>query len=280
MKPYISCLAFSFALTSLSQGAITWRSAQNISGDSDISVNGNFDRAYTFGRTASATVNGVVFAGSNSPESIDGTTYSITGAHRLTVPGSGQPGSTSISFGASTDTPAPGAGTTYGDLSTDYRGLIAHAIRGAGGTTGAPSGTANTPNDLFYNSYTFTLLNLTPGATYEIQVWFNESGSAVTRRSAIGDLDGTMNVDGEWSGGTRVAYNYDDEVGGVGQYVIGEFTADESGEESFTFNAYASPVANFAGLNAYQLRIIPEPSHALLGAAGLFGLAFRRRRSL
>jgi hypothetical protein len=58
-----------------------------------------------------------------------------------------------------------------------------------------------------------------------------------------------------------------------GQFAIGTFTADATTQTLYmeTINIAQSHI------NAYQIRLIPEPSSALLGGLGLLALLRRRR---
>ena len=61
-----------------------------------------------------------------------------------------------------------------------------------------------------------------------------------------------------------------------GSFVIGTFTADSS-TQAFTFAAASGYDANRTQFIAMQLRVIPEPSAALLGGLGVLALLRRRR---
>jgi hypothetical protein len=107
--------------------------------------------------------------------------------------------------------------------------------------------------------------NLVSGEDYLIQVWFVEertTGSPAlnTRVMTYGDGNGnTVNL-----GGT---------VGLLGQYAIGTFTADGPNQTlTLATNGFAQ-----SHLTAYQIRLIPEPSVALLSALSAFALGRRRR---
>jgi hypothetical protein len=126
---------------------------------------------------------------------------------------------------------------------------------------------------------TVTLNNLTIGQDYQLQVWANDS-----RLNNLGqnnpDLfvtftDDTTSVDAQ--------NNVNNILGGIGQYVIGTFTADAA-SQVFTYTGGNAPGVDIdttsctAILNAYQLRVVPEPSAMALAALGIAGLLILRRR--
>lgn len=257
MKFRTSVLSACFlSLASFSQGAITWQTPQNITGDSDVSTNGTLVRAYTFtdnnvGTTTS--VNGVGF--------LRTTSTTIAGAHEMVA----FDRSTGVTGSGSSAAETGAVSQAYNNTTTAYKAILAQAARTTGGTTGAPD--ANSPTDIYYNAYLFTLSGLISGNTYEIQIWASDSRNTLAAYAGVGRLDGLVNVD----------YNVGNQTGGLGQYVIGTFTATGTSEE-FIFDSYPSSSPSVALLNAYQVRIIPEPSAALLAAAGLFAGLSRRRR--
>ena len=99
---------------------------------------------------------------------------------------------------------------------------------------------------------------LMPGQVYEIQVWF-----ADTRNNTAGN---TRSFSYGSTGGAAVSLN--------DQFAIGTFTADGTSQ-----GVIIDPGGNYAPhINAYQVRLIPEPSSAaFVGLAGL-ALALRRRK--
>lgn len=99
---------------------------------------------------------------------------------------------------------------------------------------------------------------LTIGSVYQIQFWVSDA-----RNLGGGTRSETIN------GSAPLLYPA---TGGMGQYVIGTFTADAT-SQVFTLNANAS-----AQVNLVQLRTIPEPSAALMGSLCMAGTLLRRRR--
>ncbi|MBX3742278.1 MAG: hypothetical protein KF712_14900 [Akkermansiaceae bacterium] len=237
------------SLASVSQGAITWQAAQNITGDSNVSINGTSLYAYNFTTAAGTTqVNGVQFTNSN--------TFSVAGAYNFDF--------LSPSTGRATAADSSHTSGVFTTLSSSYQALLGQSIRSTGGSG---SGVAN---DAAFNAYALTLNGLTAGIVYEVQVWISDSRSNDPAILGLGHLD-------RGAGGPLVDYNVGNTAGNLGQHVIGTFTATSTSED-FVFDAYAAPTANVALLNAFQVRIIPEPSAALLAAAGLFAGISRRRR--
>jgi hypothetical protein len=243
------------SLTSFCQGAITWQTPRDITDESDVSTNGTLVRAYTFtnlyvGTTTS--VGGVDFLRTTSP--------TVADAHSIVAMGR----SAGVSFelsAAETDA----ASQAYNNTTAAYKAILNQAVRATGGTAGAPD--PNSPTDDYFNAFRFTLNGLISGNTYEVQIWVSDSRNATPAYAGVGRLDGTLNVD----------YNVGNQTGGLGQYVIGTFKANGTSEE-FIFDSFPSPSASVALLNAYQVRLIPEPSAALLSAAGFFAAICRRRR--
>ncbi|WAC19696.1 hypothetical protein OVA24_20980 [Luteolibacter sp. SL250] len=237
------------SLASVSQGAITWQSAQNITGDSNVSTNGTSLYAYNFTTAAgTTTVNGVGFTNSN--------TFSVTGAYTFDF--------LSPSTGRATASDSSFNGGQFSALSSSYQALLGQSIRSTGGSG------AGAANDSAFNAYALTLSGLTAGSVYEVQVWISDSRNLDPALLGLGHLD-------RGAGGPLVDYNVGNAAGNLGQYVVGTFTATGTSED-FVFDAFAAPTANVALLNAFQVRAIPEPSAALLAAAGLFAGISRRRR--
>lgn len=261
MKSRIPALsACILSLASISQGAITWQTPQNITGDSDISTNGTSLYAINFRSTGITTqVNGVTFTNATALsiasyrfESLSPSTY-----HQ-------SPGGTETPAG-----PNPAVGHTSGSfaaLSANYQNLLNQYARSGGGSG------AGLAEDAAFNAWSLTMNGLVAGNTYEVQIWINDSRDVVSAYNGLGTLDRGL-------GGPVVDYNVGNVSGGggLGQYVVGTFVATGS-DELFTFDTWAAPVSNVGALNAFQVRVIPEPSAALLGVLGLSGFALRRRR--
>ena len=233
---------------------ITWGSAQNITGDSDVpdvSTLGTLLYAYNIGEAgvASTTVNGVLFSSYVFPP---------FGTAQTTTTGS-------VTFTESPDFLRPfdslGTGSiSFGDLSEDYRTLLS-----SGGSAGAPT------------TITGTFGGLTPGNDYLIQWWsidsaFTWGGNAFseTQASQVGNPSSVTldsNLSNSW--------------GGLGQYAIGTFTATDSFVD---FNL--TGIGGLPLINAFQIRdvtsaAVPEPGQiaaSILLLAGIGGYVWLKRR--
>jgi hypothetical protein len=123
-------------------------------------------------------------------------------------------------------------------------------------------------------SYTVSWNGMTPGNTYEVQLWVNDG-----RNSTVNARTETL------SGGTdtspSLAYGSDDT--GPGQDIIGTFVADGTGAETLTLTPGATiPSAQFNLLQVRDLTPTPEPSTVALltiGAGALFAGARRKFRA-
>jgi hypothetical protein len=109
---------------------------------------------------------------------------------------------------------------------------------------------------------TLTLSGLTVGVTYQFETWINVSNL---------QFSGSTNIT---SGGNTVGLNQDTSgvVGGLGQFVIGEFTADSNSQAiGFGGDSFAD--------NGYELSIAaPEPSFLPMLAVFAAALVWVRRR--
>lgn len=233
---------------------ISWNSAQNISGDGDVSSTGTLLYAYNFGSptVASTTVNGVAFAPFALPPGLTdpGVVVTVGDVSIVEVPAylDGQFDYSSVT--------AP-----YINLSAAYRNLLA---------SGA---TATLPGTI-----TLTLGGLTPGHVYDFQWWSNNStfvdNWSTTTAAATNSVTVSANTSGS-GGGEGPGVD-----GGIGQYAIGTFTADST-SMSITFNG-PDGSSDQPLINGFQLRTVavPEPSiHAMaLAGLGFIGCSMMRRR--
>lgn len=232
---------------------ITWGGAQNISVDTDVSLNGTLVRAANMtplGQTLDIDVslNGVTFV--RSPRN-DATTNTLTlpNGDFIMAVDDGSAGSTRI--GPGTFQGFGGGSAPFNTLSAAYQQLLSTACWNDGNCLN-PDNTAR---------YIVTLNNLTIGKAYQLQVWVNDF-----RASNLGQVntsllttvsDGVSSVD--------LQHNVNDIQGGIGQYVIGTFTADAT-NQVVTLTGGNAPgvdtdtVSCVALLNAYQLRAITPAS--------------------
>ncbi|MFA7236740.1 MAG: PEP-CTERM sorting domain-containing protein [Phycisphaeraceae bacterium] len=232
---------------------ITWQSAQNIAGDTDVDTVGTLVRALNFNNLPldpaevggeAPTVNGVTFA-DVSPSSSSWSSGAGAGDITLAV---GTPSASWGNFDGFNGGAAP-----YTGLSDNYKSLLTSAVFKIGANQTA----------------TYTLLNLTPGTPYRVQFFVNDSRSAsyawtATDQFTAGNVSDALDV------------NVGNAWGKLGQYVIGTFTADAATQ---VISVLGSDPTNNRGiqLNAYQLREVPEPATLGLLTLGSMMIAFRGR---
>lgn len=229
---------------------ITWGSATTITGDSDVSTTGTLMYAYNIGGAgvAAANVNTVAFAPCAFP-AFGASTSSVTFGN-LTF--SEFPGQLWGSNGLGT------ASTPFSTLSAGYQSLL-----GSGGGSDNPA------------TITVTLGGLTIGTEYQLQVWASNpsNGNLPTTYLAIQDTILSTSPSNQ----VTLDINVGNSVGGLGQYVLGTFTAYGT-SQTFKIDSvgYASPL-----ISAIQLRDItpiPGPGGAALAAITGAALPSRRRR--
>jgi hypothetical protein len=196
-------LANKYALaTEYTSAGITWGSAQTMSADTDVTRVGTL--AYAYGFNTAATVNTVPFAAGDNGSSLG------TATNVVMVPAFARDG-------------APlGLGTPFTNLSAAYQAMTSYAIYTGPG------------------SYRVALKNLTPGHTYLVQIWTDDS-----RTIGIGRNETVTSAGGN---SVTLDYNSTDAEGGVGQYVTGTFTAS-CASQTFILTSASTPQ-----LNALQVR--------------------------
>jgi hypothetical protein len=139
------------------------------------------------------------------------------------------------------------ASAPYSTLSADYQSLLKGGIFTGGGVTA-----------------TFTLANLAPGDLYEVQLFVNDSrGTAQT-------ILRTETVNGS----QPLAFNVPQAQGGLGQHILGTFTADASGSQVLEFTPGVGAVVQLNGLQLRKLgaAIIPEASSGFFWASSVASL--------
>ncbi len=228
-----------------SASVVTWGTATNISGDTDVSTVGSLVVANDIGNSdTSQTVNGVTFTpftGSTNSAA------SFTQGHvTLSAPTVGDTVEIANTFNAN------GFSTAY------------DAVLNGGATLGNGSSAGNglDPMDL-------TISGLTPGSQYLLEIWVDDyRGYPVTRQETLS---------GSNSDSAVITYLQNPQ----GQYITGTFTAGSSGSQTISMtpvdNSYGSNNAD-AQINAFQLRVVPEPATLGLLGAGSLGLLLLKRR--
>jgi len=220
-------------LSSAQAALVTWGVPTTISGDGDVSRSGALERAYHLGdaNVGETKVNGVTFA-----------PFAVTPAWQT-------PGKDPVTVGQTTLT--PGAGTTYFGY-PDFGSALPPFSALPGATQAllwqGCFAVGASPR------FTLTLSNLVVGKTYQIQIWANDSQDVKGEERDTRVTDGTNEVTLH----ANATGQYD---GGVGQWVIGTFTADAT-EQEFVFD---QPVSNSLTLNAFQLRDITGVSSVTWG---------------
>lgn len=225
---------------------ITWESAQNISGDSDVRTDGSLVVAFNVGDpgVSGTTVNTVPFA----PFSFPGTLTDQTSATISNVFFH----ETANSYALSSSNDAGFAAAPFSNLSPEYQALL-----------------SSFGSSEYFNTLQVSIGGLTPGQDYLLQVWssISNTNAGVSTR-----------VSGEYDSGNFVDLltNTTNANGGLGQYVVGTFTADTA-TLVLELNGVSNPY-----ISAFQVRVVsvPEPSSLALAGIGaaLAGMAVWRRR--
>jgi hypothetical protein len=207
----------------VSAATITWQSAQNITGDSDVLTTGSLVYAYNFGPSGvpSTTVNTVTFTPFPVIDFSDPATQG-----NVTI--SESPG---FLVGSS---PFGGTASPFTALSASYQNLLKDGV------------TATLPTAI-----TLQMGGLTNGQAYDFQWWTNASSSGsspwgVTTGSAGNQIALSANT-------TGAGVN-----GGVGQFAIGRFTASGTAQ-SILFTGPDFEGADLPLINAFQLRAAAAP---------------------
>ena len=216
---------------------ITWQTPTTISGNTDVSTTGTLDRAYNM-TNQSGSGAGVNGVSFLAFNVTSNTTTSATVGNTTVAASSGNLFSTLAN--GSSPSAAP-----FSSLSSAYGTILGQAVR-------------------INVDMTLTLNSLTVGQTYQLQIWTNKSTAnsyafTATAGNSVALDSNTTNVNG-----------------GVGQFVLGSFTANAVSQAvTFTPNSGA-----FVEFSAFQLRAIPEPSSIALLTLGGAGLLFASRRRM
>jgi hypothetical protein len=251
----LSAVFFSAAVFSRNAQAfaqVSWGSAQNITGASDVSTQGSLLYAYNIGGTgvSGTTVNTVTFSPYEFPNDSSNTVNN---------------GDIAFTENPSILTSYNNLGALSGNFSTlssDYQTLLA-----SGGSAGAPS------------QIEVRLMGLTIGQDYLVQWWSNDSSYMFggwfgsTTASNISD-----------SSSVTLDTNVSNTAGALGQYAIGTFTANVD-EALFLLNG-SGGFENLPLINAIQVRnitsaAVPEPGQiaaSLLLLAGIGTYVWIKRR--
>jgi hypothetical protein len=107
---------------------------------------------------------------------------------------------------------------------------------------------------------------MTPGDTYQLEFWVNDGRNSVTAERSE-TLTGGANTS------AALAFGTGPNGTGPGQYILGTFVADNTGQETLTLNPFGgADIGASAQINLLQLRdltSIPEPSTIGFFAAGM-----------
>lgn len=227
------------AASAYGQATITWGTAQQISGDTDVVTTGSLVAAYNLGDTGvtSTTVNGVTFAPYVFPQY---PAQSVTLGNYAFVE--------DPDYLLSTDSAGYGSGA-FAALSSEYKSLLV----GFGG--------AGLPVTL-----TLTISGLTAGHEYLFEWWNNYSGSTSSNFDTTATAGDSLSLDA----------NVGNVQGNLGQYGIGTFTASGTTEDIAFTGSFGPAISAF---QLRETTAVPEPSsYAMIAGLAVLGLVFLRRR--
>jgi hypothetical protein len=124
---------------------------------------------------------------------------------------------------------------------------------------------------------TLSWTGMTPGDMYQLQIWVNDGRNSTT-------AERSETITGGANTSAALAYGTGPNGTGPGQYILGSFVADSTGDESLTLTGYGgADIGPSTQLTIMQIRDItpvPEPStFALLGGGLCVMLAGFRRKN-
>lgn len=197
---------------------INWAEPIKVSGQADASNLWPLNRAYTLGSDHSVLINGINFTPLNAPSQ----------QGDIELPGTIADGQTEIAVSGDRDGIFAERNSLADDLAVsplDYRLLLGSGVSDGG------------------SALALNLAGLTPGKTYLLQVWINDSRNTSSAETVAGG-EGIL---------TDVRFNPTEIHGDPGQYIIGVFMADDT-QQTVTFTA----IEGFPLINAFQLREAPD----------------------
>lgn len=248
----IMTLAAFFALPGVrAADFISWGTPTGISGDSDVITTGSLLYAYNLGSAGvlSTTVNGVNFVAWDFPANPNQLQINTLTKDSVTI-------TETVGWLISSNVLGT-AGGNFAALSSAYRNML---------STGGASDDAATLQ--------VTLGGLTPGTSYLFQWWINNSSLDKAFDSSKDMLLTSASVGADV---VNMNANVGTTSGNLGQYVTGTFTAAGTTK---LINFDGTNISNRPLINAFQLRVVPEPSTWILGtiATGVMLRAVSRRR--
>ena len=219
---------------------VTWQSATDVSGDSDVSTLGTLVSAYTLGASSTnITINTVLFTAVNTPTQSTGPSSVALGSDTIS--------SDSIAGGNFYGAPS--------GFSTAYQSLLNAAFFESNSNPAEP--------------LVLTFNGLTPGQTYQFETWVNDTRTGVgvgTRTETVG------------AGNDVATLAYQTGTLGAGQFVLGTFTADSTGSQVMTYTGNADAQINAFQLRAVP--VPEPASLGLVGAGALGLLLLKRRKAV